>query len=182
MIRPGRWTSQQFRNSPFMSIVAQLFGLILIASGLVAIFRRRARGSPEFETEREYQGRSAVMNDEHALHDRRIGSPAQPPCLIRRVCWNSDDSVSFFRLDGRDRSVAGSRLRRCPPSGAALARRRVHIAAQRTWAGWTDCRADREALRARLPECVASSGGRADIGDVHRIWGDALFTVRAVLP
>jgi len=44
-----------------MSIVAQLFGLILIASGFVAIFRRRAKGSPEFEDERGYRGRSAVM-------------------------------------------------------------------------------------------------------------------------
>jgi len=44
-----------------MSVVAQLFGLILIASGLVAIFRRRAKGSPEFEDERVYRGRSAVV-------------------------------------------------------------------------------------------------------------------------
>jgi len=44
-----------------MSKVAQLFGLLLIASGLVAIFRRSAKGSPEFEDERGYAGRSSVM-------------------------------------------------------------------------------------------------------------------------
>ena len=44
-----------------MSVIAQLFGLILIASGFVAIFRRRARGSLEFKDERDYRGRSAVM-------------------------------------------------------------------------------------------------------------------------
>jgi hypothetical protein len=44
-----------------MSIIAQRFGLILIASGVVAIFRGKARGSSEFEGERDYRGRSAVI-------------------------------------------------------------------------------------------------------------------------
>jgi hypothetical protein len=44
-----------------MSLIAQLFGFILIASGVVAILRRKARGSSEFEDERDYQGRSAVI-------------------------------------------------------------------------------------------------------------------------
>jgi hypothetical protein len=41
--------------------MAKLFGLILIACGLVAISRRRAKGSPDFENERDYRGRSAVI-------------------------------------------------------------------------------------------------------------------------
>jgi amino acid transporter len=44
-----------------VSVAAQLFGLILIASGVVAIFRRKARGSSEFEDERDYKGRSAII-------------------------------------------------------------------------------------------------------------------------
>jgi len=44
-----------------MSVIAQFLGVVLIASGLVAIFRRSAKGSPEFEDERGYRGRSAVM-------------------------------------------------------------------------------------------------------------------------
>jgi uncharacterized membrane protein HdeD (DUF308 family) len=44
-----------------MSVVAQLFGLILIASGVVAIIRRKAKGSAEFEDERDYRGRAAVI-------------------------------------------------------------------------------------------------------------------------
>ena len=44
-----------------MSVVAQLFGLVLIVSGVVAIIRRKGKGSAEFEGEREYTGRRAVI-------------------------------------------------------------------------------------------------------------------------
>ena len=44
-----------------MAVLARLFGLIVIACGVVAIVRRKAKGSAEFEDERDYRGRSAAI-------------------------------------------------------------------------------------------------------------------------
>ena len=44
-----------------MPVIAQLIGIAFIVPGVVTIYRRRARASPEGEDEREYRGVSAVL-------------------------------------------------------------------------------------------------------------------------
>ena len=43
-----------------MAFLSQAFGFILIASGVVAILRRKAKGSAEGDDEREYRGPAAI--------------------------------------------------------------------------------------------------------------------------
>ena len=91
-------------------------------------------------------GRRSAGTNEHALHDRRIGSQAQPSCLILPPRWTRSKRRQFLFATtpsfwSRTSAAADARC------GA------THLPAGQT------VEPIAEALRARLTECVASSGG-----------------------